>query len=362
MKANNDFGAFMSLGKANKYTNDNKAHIYFKKAFEIDPSNPDSLSNYLIYEIRKQGNLDPIVKSKSIILNSIERCKNQIKRKTNISKSYFNKALFHLFLSDIQFCLENYLIGLKFNPEEDMITDTLNTLDLLKGVEDQLKELVLINNLLLLYLKFHYKNDKAKDRFTLSSELKMNKFNGPIVILVGATTSQFEKEVGKYKNNVINAFKNFKGTVISGGTIEGICGLAGDLQENYSKSIKTIGYVPKIIPPNVEFDSRYSKICLTNGSDFSAREPINYWINIWSNNIDNKDVKILGIDGGTIAFFEYRLALLLNSKVGILNDSGGETLKLIRDPIWQNLKIGEKKLLKKIKNNINDIEDFILYY
>ena len=58
MTENNDFDLYISMGEKNKFVDNNKAFFYFQKAFELDPSNPDSLSNYLIYAIMKDKNLN----------------------------------------------------------------------------------------------------------------------------------------------------------------------------------------------------------------------------------------------------------------------------------------------------------------
>ncbi len=54
------------------------------------------------------------------------------------------------------------------------------------------------------------------------------------------------------------------------------------------------------------------------------------------NEITTNNIKLLGIGGGKISAFEYRLALIFGAKVGILEKISGSGLKLLQDPAWQN--------------------------
>jgi len=355
-----DSDALASLGGLWKDIDEDKARFYYKKAFEINPTDQYSLGNYLIYEIRKQENLDPIFLSRTLIRDAIKKCNNQIEVEINIPWAFFDIGLFHLFLGEIQESLDNYLMGIKFSTDDWMIFTTLKTLDLLNIVNNQLPGIDIVRNLLLLGLAFLFENKEVSTLLKRNYDVKESKLCEPIVILTGSIPSYMEAKVEEYKGNLIQAFKNFQGTIISGGTTAGVSGFAGDLQEHYPTSIKTIGYVPKSIPIHVRINSRYTNIRRTSGSDFSVRETIQYWLDIWVSNIDSNKVKLFGIAGGKICAFEYRLALVLGAKVGILENSGGEASILIKDPKLLKLKKGKENQLKILKNNVKDIETFLL--
>ena len=53
------------------------------------------------------------------------------------------------------------------------------------------------------------------------------------------------------------------------------------------------------------------------------------------------------------------MALLLNIKVGLVENSGREALKLLQDPFWRN-DDKSQKLLYPINNSRKALEDFIL--
>lgn len=58
------------------------------------------------------------------------------------------------------------------------------------------------------------------------------------------------------------------------------------------------------------------------------------WQELFDKGIDPSRVKVLGIDGGFVAGFSYRLALILGAQVGLVRGSGGEADKLLDDPDW----------------------------
>ena len=137
----------------------------------------------------------------------------------------------------------------------------------------------------------------------------------------------------------MNAFTDFEGTIVAGGTKLGVSGLAGDLQTKYGKAIQTVGYVPRGRKNLI--DSRYQKIHLTTSEDFSAREPLQGWIDLAASGVQPSTVRLLGIQGGDISATEYRIALALGATVGLLKGSGGSSDEIMKDPDWQ----GASKLL-----------------
>jgi len=107
------------------------------------------------------------------------------------------------------------------------------------------------------------------------------------------------------------------------------------IEEKYVKNIYTIGYVPKVTDIKVDKNQkRYNEIRKTNGEEFSPLEATQYWLDIISSEINPKQVKLLVINGGKISEAEYKLALTLGAKVGIIEGSGGETSKLFSDTDW----------------------------
>jgi hypothetical protein len=178
--------------------------------------------------------------------------------------------------------------------------------------------------------------------------------SGPIVIIAGGCNVYSEAQLQGSRQMIVDAFDDFKGTLISGGTKSGICDFAGETAQKYSKSIQAIGYVPGKMPADVTVDERYSEIRRTEGDGFSPLEPLQYWIDIIAAGIDPSKVKLLGIGGGSIAAAEYKTALALGACVAIIDGSGGEAERLLADPEW-----AESKMLIRLPRDTMTIRAFI---
>jgi hypothetical protein len=157
----------------------------------------------------------------------------------------------------------------------------------------------------------------------------------PVVVVAGGCDVSVEQQMQGYRQLILGAFRNFKGTIISGGTTAGISGLVGNVSEEHSDAIRTIGYVPRSTPTNVSIDRRYSEIRYTEGDSLSALEPLQYWTDIIASDIPPSQVKLVGVNGGTISAAEYRIALALGAYVAVIKDSGGEAAKLLQDDDWR---------------------------
>jgi len=179
------------------------------------------------------------------------------------------------------------------------------------------------------------KSRSIKSGTTTKSPKKRKQFSHPpIIIFVGATDHITDKSLSKYRELLTGSFWSYSGTIISGGTTAGICGIAGDIQEAYPKRITTIGYLPATIPTTEQIDSRYKEIRKTHGKTFSSAEPLQYWTDILASGIAPAEVRLVGISGGAISAVEYRIALLLGAKVGIIEKSGRAADALVKDRDW----------------------------
>jgi hypothetical protein len=174
----------------------------------------------------------------------------------------------------------------------------------------------------------------------------------PVVIVAGGCNSEVEDQMRAYRGLILEAFRVFKGTIISGGTTSGVSGLVGEAQQKYRSTVRAIGYVPKA---KIDLlDKRYSEIRFTEGKDFSPDEPLQYWIDIVTSGIKSSDVKLLGINGGRISAFEYRMALALGASVAIVKGSGMEADKLFLDADWN-----KSRNLVSVANDPVAVEAFL---
>jgi hypothetical protein len=155
----------------------------------------------------------------------------------------------------------------------------------------------------------------------------------PVTVVAGGYDSRGEAYAANYRGLMLEAFKGYKGTLISGGTDGGISRVVGDVQERYPE-LHTIGFVPCVLPSDAAVDQRYCEIRPTDGEGFNPSEPLQYWIDLIGSNVSPTSVKLLGIDGDNIAGIEYRLALALRARVAVVTGSGHEAARLIQDDEW----------------------------
>jgi hypothetical protein len=157
---------------------------------------------------------------------------------------------------------------------------------------------------------------------------------GTFVIVAGGCDVHHEDVMKSYGSLLSKAFADFQGTIISGGTKEGISGLVGKLAHNSDGRIHALGYLPRSLPTDntATKDNRYDEHRRTDGADeFTAREPIQNWLDLLATDIRPSGVRMLGINGGNIAGLEYRMAVALGATVGVIEGSGREAERVLND-------------------------------
>jgi hypothetical protein len=159
-----------------------------------------------------------------------------------------------------------------------------------------------------------------------------------VVIVAGGTNPESSATIEGFRGVVEGAFAGFRGTIVSGGTNAGVAGLAGAVAKilgaKTGGEVEAAGYIPKNIPWDQSVDRRYSDFVPSEGSGYGAVHPLQYWTDLLGARVKPGQVKLLGIDGGRIAAFEYRLALALGARVAILQPATRAADEILKDPDW----------------------------
>jgi hypothetical protein len=164
----------------------------------------------------------------------------------------------------------------------------------------------------------------------------------PVLIVGGGTDARVETQMRSYSRLMLEAMASFEGTVISGGTREGISGLVGDTARAHAGRFRTLGYLPANVPSTATVDrdeARYNELRYTDGHGFTALEPLQNWIDLVASGVPPKHVRVLGINGGTIAGIEYQIAVALGAQVGLIAESGREAGRLLADAHWSRFRL-----------------------
>ncbi len=349
----NDSDALASLGGTWKKAGDKeKALNYYKLAYEANPEDSYAVTNYLLYDIWVTKSLYRVQLALPALKHLQEHCERQIALEINIPWAYFDSGLLNLLREHIVESVNYYLLGVRHSPEAWMVATTLASLDPIIQANCPLEGADLIQLTLLLCLACYFKDENAKSRLQTGYKPKETKITSPVVILVGSTTKAMADTINIAKGTILQAFQTFKGTVISGGTLAGVSEIAGALQEKYASAIRTVGYIPNTLPPDMKLDKRYTSIQKTEGVTFSIREPLQYWLDIILSGIPSKQVAVIGVGGGEISSFEYRLAALLGAQVAILDVGGVSAIKPLKDEAW-------KEAILQLKKDPSEIEKFL---
>jgi hypothetical protein len=163
-----------------------------------------------------------------------------------------------------------------------------------------------------------------------------------VLCITGGAAYMDATEVRRYKDILKWAMQEFDGIVLSGGTKSGVPGLVGDVAEELAKEgamqCRLLGYLPQALPKDAPKDERYEKygnLVDSPGEKLSELDAMQGWLDLTATGIMPSQVRLLGINGGAIASFEYRLALALGATVGVIEGSGRQADALLQDPDWK---------------------------
>ena len=349
-----------------KKLNPAKMRDLYRQAFEIDPSDPYAVNMYLQTEIAQRGDVSFVGMMRSSLDNAIVRSREQIDVGINMPWAYFNLGKFLLLRGEPYAALAAYAKGIESSSAAWMVQSSYEAIARLDSLRDKLDGYEWARRLLLLGWAIKaqaavtqqqekltdekWRADKAEQavlrklrRERVDALAQVRAFatkqrapvREPVMIVAGGTDASVDRQMASYRALLMEAFREFHGTVISGGTRAGVAGLVGDLQKTYPREIHTVGYLPQR-KKNMS-DARYREFCFTRGNDFSPLDALQYWIDLIASGISPAHVKLLGINGGQIAAAEFRIALALGAIVGVVTGSGRAASKILPDEEWRDM-------------------------
>ncbi len=336
-----DVDAICSWAGSWKKVDEARAGEIYRQAFETDPYDAYALGNHLEYEL--QHNPGVLAAARPLMKEAIERCQAHADAKVNLPWAFFDMGKFHLLMDEPERSLEAFCIAISVSSASFMLETSLSSLDHLKHLSGQLRGFEMARRLLLLGLAARFGSPDRKEAVRQLATGDAAPINAPVLIVAGGTDPRIEGKMQDYSNLLMEALSAFEGTIISGGTTQGVAGLVGDVAKATPGRFHTIGYLPDLIPKDATRDddpSRYQELRHTDGHGFSALEPLQNWIDLIASGVPIDRVRLLGINGGPIAAAEYRIALALGARVGLISGSGREAGAIFADRSWstsQNL-------------------------
>jgi ppGpp synthetase/RelA/SpoT-type nucleotidyltranferase/8-oxo-dGTP pyrophosphatase MutT (NUDIX family) len=305
----------------------------FRKAFEANPTDPAALGGYVRHRILVDKTTGFVPLLRPALEAAIQKCQNQANVGVNIPWALYRIAAFQMLLGPEREwdCLATLCKAIKRTEVSFHLDSAIETTRALVELEPGRRAAKCAERLLLVARQARFPHREFQNQLRTLATRGASLIKNPVVIVAGGCDPAHASEMAKYRKLLREGFRDFAGTVISGGTRQGISGLVGELGKAASGRIRTIGYLPAALPTDgtAEVDRRYSERCRTDGeAEFSLLEPLQNWIDLLVAGIPPADVCVLGINGGPIAALEYRVAWALGGSVAVVRDSGREAAKL----------------------------------
>jgi ppGpp synthetase/RelA/SpoT-type nucleotidyltranferase len=314
-----------------------RAMEYYEQAFVRDPSDPGVLVGYIRSKALESKDTSFIPLLRPDIEQAIKRCEELAAAEADLPRTFYRIAGFRL------------LLGARHaNESLAMLARAVHWTNP-KAPEPLLQALKDVSELA--HLDPARPDIECARRFLAAAVLaKCSDAKWPadvakpameplpagsrVVIVAGGCDASHDLAMRSYAGLLEKAFANFEGIVISGGTAQGISGVVGELARKSKGRIRAIGYLPASLPTDgsATMDDKHYTLRRTDGGpEFTAREPIQNWLDLLATGIKPQVVRLLGVNGGNIAGLEYRLAVALGACVGVIEGSGREAERVAGD-------------------------------
>ncbi|MDH3509090.1 MAG: RelA/SpoT domain-containing protein, partial [Gammaproteobacteria bacterium] len=276
----------------------------YRRAFEVDATDPYALGNFIEYELVSTPAANIIPYFRHAILSSIERSEAQARAGVNLPWAYLSLGEFYLFLDEPLNALQHYALGVDSSTSDYFVTSPLRSFDLLDEAPTKIMGLDCARAFLEVAAAIKFPGAHSDTAQAAASAGSVS-LSGPILIVAGGSS---ESDQARYRDLVLESFSDFRGTVISGGTKSGIAADVGELGAARD-GIRTIGYVPADLPGDVQRDTRYDEHRSVPGDDFSPREIIEYWNDLHAAGVPTDQIRLIAFGGGALSAFECCAAL-----------------------------------------------------
>ena len=361
-----------------------KALDLYRKAFEVNPLEPRAVRGYLQLTAEKKGKLDFVSPMRPTLHNVIERCRERAALGIYLPWAYYDIGCFSLLLGEPYEGVTAYAKAVELSHSDSPIEASLKRArrvgDAIEDTEASewplLERLLLIGKVAKRYRlvenalaavrakvealdKLGKEADEAaraeldeaqakaqKLRAEADAECseitrdiasrKCPKLRGNVVIVAGGCAPGDEQRLREYAPLLRRIFHDFAGTLFSGGTCSGIGKMVGDLPASSRGPILKVTCLPEVWPSNHIKHGAYEPDYTYAGQGFSPLGAVQVWADILNQGIVPSTVRVIGISGGKLAGFEYRLALMMGAKVGVLKGSGRAADSILEDPDWKD--------------------------
>lgn len=331
--AKNDVDALCLLADTQRGIDDDAVLRGYRRAYEVDASDPRVLDRFIELQLDADPNL-PLALAPAI-RKGIARCRRQAEASVNLPGSLFDVARFHLLLNEPYEALRATCEGVALSQAAWMVEEARAWVEsLARGCRCQPGS-DWVRTILDLTLAVRFRDAEALQRIAAAASPGAHLLTGPVVIVAGSADTRMQGEMERFRGLLTAALADAAGTVVSGGTRQGIPGIVGDIRAEGGLPARLLAYAPQTLPQDATLHPGYDELRHTSGGAFSPAEPLQSWVDLIAGGQDASAVRVLGVGGGPIAAFEYQLGLALGAAVGLVTDSRGEAGRLLGDEAWR---------------------------
>ncbi len=331
---NRDTDALASLAGTWKGIDDVRAHALYRQCLDLDPADPYALGNVLEYEITAAQDLAIVESMRGQIIQAVQRCRSQADAGANLPWAFFDAGKFDLLLGEPYEAIAAYAKAVQLTTADHMLATSATSLQRLEAFGGKIPGSMWARRLLGIARAAWFPSADSLAGLGDATPLAEVDERTRVLMLAGGTDATAVPWFEHHRGTLMESFVDFTGVIISGGTDDGVAGLAGALGECYGEQITAIGYLPEQVPDSETADARYNHLVRTAETQFSIAESLQAWADLIASGTRPATVKLLAINGGTIAGAEYRVALALGCTVGVVVASGREADRLLEDLDW----------------------------
>lgn len=274
-----DIDAIASLAGAWRGVDEARAAALYRRAYELDPTNPYPLGCHLEHCIQTSLDVGLLAAIRPTVEAAIRRAHAQADVGVNLPWACYDIGKLQLLLGRTHEALIAYARAISLTESAEMLATNIASLERLKPAAKALPQIEWARRLLLLGAAVKFPSPATLRKLRRLARAPRVRRKGPVVIAVGAPDATVRALVKSSR--------------------------AAMIQDRST--------------------TRRSHL------DVLAR-----WTALISDRIRVTDIKLIGIGGDEVAGFEYRLALALGAQALIIRGTGGEAELLARDADWSD--------------------------
>jgi ppGpp synthetase/RelA/SpoT-type nucleotidyltranferase len=293
-----------------------EARNCLSKAVELAPEDPYHLTAFVELDVIATGTCGHIDLLAPALKQAAGRCAEHIRAGIEVTRAWLTLCKIRLLLGEETGTLEALCLAARLTESPHPLADFQRSLDGLKDAISGCRPYIsLLDQTALLFVAektpLGADAEPAQPAFTFQAD-------APVLILAGSTEAQSEARLAAYEAPLQDGLSTFNGTLITGGTEVGICGLAARCAAHANASGTAHNELVGYLPAQAEASTGFSNIVRTGGADFSLLEPLQMWSDLLASGIKPASVTLLCLGGGEISSQELALAWALGARVAAL--------------------------------------------